>query len=94
MRENRTSGGTRSEATASARYATIEPQPGKPRNRSRSKPKHSTSLAYSTPDSKFLPNNWFRHNSFASNDLQLLVGIVVGRLDGLFGRLSEARLSA
>ena len=48
MRENRTSGGTRGEAIVHARYADIEPQPGKPRNRCRPKPKHALSLVYST----------------------------------------------
>jgi hypothetical protein len=48
MRENCTSGGRRSEAAIAARYADIEPQPGKPRNRRKPKPKQLLSLAYST----------------------------------------------
>ena len=48
MRENCTSGGRRSEAAIAARYADIEPHPGKPRNRCRPKPKQLLPLAYST----------------------------------------------
>ena len=48
MREIRTSGGRRSEATGRAWYADIEAQPGKPRNRTMPTPKHVQSLAYST----------------------------------------------
>lgn len=50
MREIRTSGGRRSEATASAWHADIEALQGKPRNRTRPKPKHLQFLAYSTFD--------------------------------------------
>jgi hypothetical protein len=48
MREIRTSGGRRSEATGRARHVAIEARTGKPRNRTMPKPKHFQFLAYST----------------------------------------------
>lgn len=41
MRENRTSGGKRGEAVSAARQTVIAPQPGKPRHRSKPKPKQT-----------------------------------------------------
>ena len=50
MRENRTSGGRRSEATVHAWYTAIEAHQGKPGHGTRPQPKHEQFLAYSTSD--------------------------------------------